>query len=224
WSSSYTPTDYYHDTYQQAAYILDKVKGAERAVTSMSYWVFTDIFEESSPPKRPFHGGFGLLNLQGRKKPAFFAFEFLNRLGDIELVNSDDRSWACKDSQGNVQVLFWDFRIMPNPDSTNNQAFYKRVHPAADLPPCRLLFTNLQAGRYALEIRRVGYRINDVFTAYLEMGAPDQLSRAQEKALHACCSGAPEQCRIVSIAEDGKYALDLTMRENDVVLLTLTRL
>jgi beta-xylosidase len=31
----------------------------------MSYWTFTDIFEENGPVPSPFHGGFGLINFQG---------------------------------------------------------------------------------------------------------------------------------------------------------------
>ena len=34
WSSAYTPTDYVHDQYHQAAFILDKIKGAQESVDS----------------------------------------------------------------------------------------------------------------------------------------------------------------------------------------------
>jgi len=59
WSSSYTPADPIHDSYHEAAYILQKIKQVGDAPNSMSYWVFTDIFEESGPRFTPFHGGFG---------------------------------------------------------------------------------------------------------------------------------------------------------------------
>ena len=47
WSSSYTPADPIHDSYHQAAYILQKIRETGNAAQSMSYWVFTDIFEEA---------------------------------------------------------------------------------------------------------------------------------------------------------------------------------
>ncbi len=68
---------------------LSKLKGTEGFAESMSYWTFTDIFEENGPVPSPFHGGFGLLNFQGLRKPAFYAYQFLNRLGDEELASSD---------------------------------------------------------------------------------------------------------------------------------------
>lgn len=62
WSSSYTPSDPIHDSYHSAAFILNKIRHIGRAADSMSYWTFTDIFEEAGPRMTPFHGGFGMLN------------------------------------------------------------------------------------------------------------------------------------------------------------------
>ncbi|HEY4787456.1 MAG TPA: glycoside hydrolase, partial [Bacteroidales bacterium] len=120
WSSSYTPADPIHDSYHQAAYVLEKIKQVGNAPNSMSYWTFTDIFEEAGPRFTPFHGGFGLLNYQGIKKPSFSAYAFLNKLGETELTDKDSSSWACKNGKGDVQVLFWNFTYTL-PDSVNNQ-------------------------------------------------------------------------------------------------------
>ena len=99
WSASYTPADPIHDSYHSAAFILDKVKGAGAAVNSMSYWVFTDIFEEAGPRFTPFHGGFGLVNYQGINKPAFYAYQFLNRLGETELNPRTPRRGFARTNQ-----------------------------------------------------------------------------------------------------------------------------
>src|SRR5919109_1005017 len=69
WSTSYSPRDPVHDAYISAAYILSRLKGSEGHAQSMSYWTFTDIFEENGPVPSPFHGGFGLINFQGLRKP-----------------------------------------------------------------------------------------------------------------------------------------------------------
>ena len=54
WSSSYTPSDPIHDSYHQAAYVLEKIKQVGDKANSMSYWVFTDIFEEAGPRFTPY--------------------------------------------------------------------------------------------------------------------------------------------------------------------------
>jgi xylan 1,4-beta-xylosidase len=223
WSSSYTPTDYIHDQYHQASFILDKVKGAQESVNSMSYWVFTDIFEEMGPRMTPFHGGFGLLNYQSIEKPAFFAFQFLNRLGKTELVNADPASWVTKDADGGVQALFWDFTPIAPPEGTNDQEFYKREQPAKPKGKAKLEITGIPDASYVLRVFRTGYGVNDAYTAYLEAGAPSQLTLDQVKAIKKAASGAPSLTELVKI-DRGRLVREFDVRENDVFLVTLTRL
>ena len=115
WSASYTPADPIHDSYHEAAYILNTVKWAAPYVNSMSYWTFTDIFEEAGPRAMPFHGGFGLMNYQDIKKPAYYAFKYLNQLGGTELKSADSSAIICKNTQGNVQALVWNFTTIDHP-------------------------------------------------------------------------------------------------------------
>jgi len=223
WSSAYTPTDFMHDQYHQAAFILDKIRGAQESVDSMSYWVFTDIFEENGPRMTPFHGGFGLLNYQAIRKPAYFAFRFLSRLGPEELVNADDSSWVTRNSAGDIQALFWNFTPVAPPSGVNDQVFYKREQPALPAGPVSLRVDNLPAGNYEFELYQTGYRVNDPYTAYLDMGAPDQLTRAQVDALQRHASGAPTQTAVLK-HPGGLFSREFTLRQNDVLLVLLKRL
>jgi len=43
------------------------------------------------------------------------------------------------------------------------------------------------------DIPQVGYSQNDAYTAYISMGSPVQLTRAQEEILKAQATGKPEQ-------------------------------
>ena len=139
-------------------------------VNSMSYWTFTDIFEEAGPRTTPFHGGFGLINYEDIKKPAYYAYQFLNKLGDTELAAADSSSIICKDKAGNVQALFWDFTIDHPGDSVNNQVFYKRNLPSKLLSPTKLKLSGIKPGTYKLTVFQCGYSINDPYTAYFKHG------------------------------------------------------
>lgn len=220
WSSSYTPADPTHDSYHQAAYILKKLKQSSGAVQSMSYWVFTDIFEEPGPRFEAFHGGFGLMNTQGIKKPAYFAYQFLNQLGERELKNADPDSTATLDSKGNAQVLLWDV-THTLPAGVNNQQYFIK-----DLPPnakgsVKVALRGMPPGAYTMTVSQVGYRQNDAFTAYIGMGSPNQLTRAQVTALKATATGKPSRQEAVTVGRDGTFSTTLPLRENDVYLLQL---
>jgi xylan 1,4-beta-xylosidase len=223
WSTAYTPTDPVHDSYDSAAFILNKLKGVGRAAQSMSYWTFTDIFEEAGPRATPFHGGFGLLNYQDIRKPAFFAYQFLHRLGDLELATRDPDAFVCADATGSVQALFWDFTITSPGPQVIDQDFYNRDRPAAPVPPVALKLRGLTPGAYHLDAYKVGYRSNDAYTAYLDLGAPAQLTRGNVAKLKAAANGAPFATAVVQVGVEGTFEKEFAMRQNDVVLLTLRR-
>ena len=223
WNSSYTPSDPIHDTYFNAPFILDKIRHIGRAATSMSYWTFTDIFEEAGPRTTPFHGGFGLLNYEDLAKPSYFAYKFLNQLGDTELKCSDPDAFVCRDHDGAVQALFWNFTITNPGAAMIDQEYYAQDHPAKPAPPAALKLSGLAPGAYHLVAYKVGYRANDVQTAWHDLGSPAQLTRAQVETLRRASSGAPCLEENVTVGPDGAFAREFAMRENDIWLVELRR-
>jgi xylan 1,4-beta-xylosidase len=221
WSSSYTPADPFHDSYHSAAYLIDKLKNCEAAAQSMSYWTFTDIFEEPGPRWEAFHGGFGLLNYQDIKKSAYYAYQFLHRLGATELKCNDRSAWICTDKNGGVQALIWDFTNTFPGTNMINQVYYKRDLPAQPKGKVTLSLTNVPRGKYTMETYQVGYRVNDAYATYRDLVAPNQLSKAQVAEIHAKNNGAPREVRTVKIGRDRKFMQQFDIRENDVVLITL---
>ena len=222
WSTSYTPTDPIHDQYISAAFILEKLRETSPLAQSMSYWTFTDIFEENGPRFTPFHGGFGLINYQGIRKPAFFAYKFLAQLGPNDIVTNDPESWITKSADGSVQALFWNYTPVAPPTGESDQIFYKKEQPAKPASPTNLKITGLSNGTYTLNIYRTGYQQNDAYTAYLHMGSPNQLTRPQVASLQSAASGAPTETRTISIKND-TFDQTFEMHENDTVLVTLKK-
>ena len=83
WSTSSNPFDELHDQSYAAAFIVKTILEARGQVDGYSYWTFSDIFDENYFSSKPFHGGFGLLNIYGIPKPAYRAFELLHKLGSL---------------------------------------------------------------------------------------------------------------------------------------------
>lgn len=217
WSSSYTPADPVHDSYVSAPYIIDKLKGSWPYADSMSYWTFTDIFEEAGPRTTPFHGGFGLMNYQDIKKPAFRAFEFLNKLGPTRLKCDDERALAAADANGGVQVLFWDYSNTIPAETNNQQYFITDIRPKS-LGRVKLNLAGLKPGKVRIEVFRVGYRINDPYADYLALGRPAQLTRPQVAAIKKKNDGRPVSSEIATVQPGKPLLREYAMRENDVYL------
>jgi xylan 1,4-beta-xylosidase len=221
WSTSYTPRDPVHDSYISAAYILSKIKAVQGQLQGMSYWTYSDLFEEPGPPPTPFHGGFGLLNREGIRKPAFFAYKYLNALEGQSISSSDAQAMLAEDN-GNVSAVIWDFE-QPE-QKLSNRPFYTRVLPSHPAAPVELKLTHLAPqAAYNLEVYRTGFRTNDAYTPYLEMGRPDKLTAEQIAHLDDLTRDLPEEDQLLGASKDGTLNVTLPMNSNDIVLVKLTR-
>ena len=217
WSTSYNPRDPIHDDYFGASYILTKLRESEGLVQGMSYWAFSDLFEEPGPQTKPFDGGFGLMTPQGVRKPTFFAYKYLNSLGDRELETGDAQSIAAL-KEDRVQVLAWRYELPDQPVS--NRPFFRQIREPSTAAPLDIVVENLTPGVHQATVRRVGFRSNDAYTAYLEMGAPTELDAAQLQRLNDLTRDTPK-VRSVTVGADGRGRLNVPMKTYDVVLVEI---
>lgn len=218
WSASYNPRDPVHDSYISAPYILTKLRATRRLAQGMSYWAYSDLFEEAGPPPTPFHGGFGLMNREGIRKPAWFAYKYLNAVKGREIATGDDEAIAATQN-GATAVLLWAWRQPPQ--EVSNRPFFTKVLPASPDKPADLHFSGLAPGRYRATVRRVGFKANDAHTRYLEMGSPKDLSTPQLAELQRLTRDLPETRTLVHVGRDGRYAMSVKVRTNDAVLVSL---
>ncbi|MFT7771587.1 GH39 family glycosyl hydrolase [Roseateles sp.] len=223
WSTSYNPRDLVHDSYMSAAYVLTKLKQTQGIAQHMSYWVYSDLFEEPGPPDAPFHGGFGMMTREGIRKPVWFAYSYLAQLAALrgsEVPVSDACTWAATDGQ-QIQALVWDWRNTGQ--KISNRSFFGKPQPARDVGAAAIELRHLPPGRYRLALRRTGFEANDAHTAYLKMGSPKNLDAKQLDELQALTSDRPEVRRELRVGANGKTHVNLKLRSHDVVLLSLQR-
>lgn len=224
WGPSYSQADPVHDNYICAAWILEKLSKSLPHTDGMSYWAFSDQFEEGGPVRTPFHGGFGLLNYDGLKKPGFFAYKFLSELKRQQFPSSDERTIATK-AGDQVSLVTWDY-TEPVLTEPNNPFFHKDQKPRT-LANKVIELVGLTPGYYRLEATPAGYMQNDVFGAYLALGKPKgdgpSLPASVQDKLRAATLGKPTVIRTVQASSSGLLTLELPMRTNDCWLVKLSR-
>jgi xylan 1,4-beta-xylosidase len=116
----------------------------------------------------------------------------------------------------------WDL-THPTQGKIADQVFFGKPFPAKAKGDVRVTLANVPPGKYEAAVSEIGWQKNDAYSAYLEMGAPPQLTREQERELRDVSTGRPDSRREVSVGADGRFEETLPLRENDVLLLTLTR-
>jgi len=105
WNSSFLCRDVVHDTAFKGPFILSNCLATEDLADSLGYWTFTDLFEEHGAGNSLFHGGFGLMTENGLKKPAYWGYWFLRKLG-AELIEVSDGYAVARKDKG-FSILLW---------------------------------------------------------------------------------------------------------------------
>ncbi|MGA9658311.1 MAG: beta-xylosidase [Asticcacaulis sp.] len=220
WSTSYNPRDRSHDSYVAAPYIISKLRSVQGIAQGMSYWVYSDLFEEPGPPSDAFHGGFGLMTKNGIRKASWFAYKYLNALKGNEIPSADAQVWAAYDGRS-VAAVVWDFQL-PDQQGRSNGTFFSKLVPNHKSASAKIRLTGLKAGKYMLKIQRTGYKKNDAYSSYIEMGQPKELTAQQLAVLQAETRDVPETEKVITVGANGTADVALPMNSNDVALVTLT--
>jgi xylan 1,4-beta-xylosidase len=95
------------DSAYMGPYLANTLRTCDGLTTMMSYWDFSDVFEEQGVIKTPFYGGFGLLAEDSIPKAAFNDFALLHRLGDIRLEVKSDNALATRRKDGSLAIAVW---------------------------------------------------------------------------------------------------------------------
>ena len=184
WSSSPSPLDHTHDSLAAAAFIVKTNLESVGLVDSLSYWVFTDVFEENRATDSIFHGGFGLINYQQVVKPAFHAYRFLNQLGDVTLQQAEG-GIVTRDSKSNhIAGLFYNYPpemkvSLPVTLSTDEA---DKTDTSGSARRLNLKITHL-APNATFTIETLDRRHGDAVAVWEAMGRPDPPGLEQTKRL-----------------------------------------
>ncbi len=90
-------------------WLANNIRACGGLVSAMSYWTFSDVFEEQGVIQTPFYGGFGLIAEGGVPKAAFNAFRLLHRLGDERLPVDSESALATRRADGALAIAVWNY-------------------------------------------------------------------------------------------------------------------
>jgi xylan 1,4-beta-xylosidase len=165
-NASYANEPVVTDTVYMGPWLADTIRQCDGLVDMMSYWTFSDVFEEQGVVKQPFYGGFGLLAEDGIPKPAFAAFELLHRLGEERIAVDSDAALVTRRKDGSLAIAIWNY-----------------ASPGKSGEPKTVTLRFKAAKLQQASISRVDREHGDVQAAYEKMGAPSFPTQAQITAL-----------------------------------------
>jgi xylan 1,4-beta-xylosidase len=178
--------------------LANTIRQCDGTVNMMSWWTFSDVFEEGGPISKPFVGMFGLRAKGGINKPSYYAYGLLHELGDQRIANDSKNVIATKTVDGGLAVAVWN---LVDPDAKGEphvvDLTFARVPPNA-----------------RVSIERVDQEHGEVLSHYAAMGSPEDPTAQQVERLNReSALPAPQQTTL----HDGK--LSLTLTPNALVLI-----
>jgi xylan 1,4-beta-xylosidase len=169
------------DSVFMGPWLADTVRRCDGLTAMMSYWTFSDVFEEQGVVRQPFYGGFGLIAAGGIPKPAFNAFKLLHELGEERFDTDSEHALVTRRTDGSFVVAMWNY-----------------VSPGENAVPITIAL-RLPQGAQTVRLRRLDASHGDVGVEYAQMGSPQYPTRNQLEALRlASVLAAPEELSIVN--------------------------
>jgi xylan 1,4-beta-xylosidase len=177
------------DSSYMGPWLADTIRQCDGLVDMMSYWSFSDVFEEQGVIKQPFYGGFGLLAEDDIPKPAFAAFALLHKLGEERIAIDSDSVLATRRNDGTWAVAVWNYA------------------PPGETGASRTITLKFKGGstKHAT-ISQVDADHGDVHAAYEKMGSPRYPTAVQVETLRRAADLPPPSMRKL---KDGELSLTL---------------
>jgi xylan 1,4-beta-xylosidase len=181
--------------------LAEAIRTCDGHVDMLSFWTFSDVFEEGGPAQRPFHGQFGLRATGNINKASFYDFALLHELGTQRIANPSHNALVTRLADGSLAVAVWNLAsVVAPPESIT--AHHVTLHITGVAPSS------------AVSLQRVDSDHSNVLKVYAAMGSPQYPTRAQAQQMNAATAlPVPEQLTL----HDGTISLNLT--PNELVLL-----
>ncbi|CAM5363145.1 GH39 family glycosyl hydrolase [Rhodanobacter lindaniclasticus] len=200
YNASYANLPNVTDTVFMGPWMANTIRECAGKIQIMSYWSFSDVFEEQGIVRNPFYGGFGLIAARRIPKPAFNAFAMLHKLGDRQLKSSSDSALATRRDDGTVVLALWNYA-----PPVGDTASYTPGKPKGTNKHFSVDVRHLAADAHAT-VWRLDEDHGNAVAAFDRMGRPDSPSRAQIAALrNAGEMAAPQRVEL----QGGKFEIDV---------------
>ncbi|HWZ51928.1 MAG TPA: hypothetical protein VNW54_10740 [Granulicella sp.] len=188
YNASYANEPDVTDTVYMGPWLAETINQCDGLTEAMSYWDFSDVFEEQGVTRTPFYGGFGLIASDEIPKPALHAFAMLHQLGDRRIALKSDSALATRREDGTVVLALWNYAA---PYGTGA----RYTPPPAAAGPAKSFVVKLDGVRAdaPVTIMRLDQDHGNVLKAYDAMGRPAVPSRQQIVALRAAGESSPAE-------------------------------
>lgn len=186
-------------------WLANTIRQCDGLTAMMSYWDFSDVFEEQGVVKRPFYGGFGLIAEGGIPKAAYNDFKLLHNLGDRRIPIDSDAALATRRADGSLAIAVWNYAPPGNGGATEAVTLSIRG----------------LAGPQQAHVQWVDRQHGSARAAWMAMGSPDFPSREQNAELQKAAELGPPS--VLTLSGGDPSTVTLTLAPQALALIEVTK-
>jgi xylan 1,4-beta-xylosidase len=185
--------------------VANTIRQCDGLVDMMSFWTFSDVFEEGGPSAHPFVGQFGLRAQFGINKPSYYGFALLHQLGNQRIASTSPNVIVTKSPDGTLAIAAWNL-VAPDPESLS------KAQPRTITLAIHGSNANARA-----TIQRVDDEHGNVLPRWAAMGKPNSPTAAQVEQLNReTALPPPEETHLAN------GQLSLTLEPNALALVKVS--
>lgn len=181
--------------------VANTVRESDGMVDHLSFWTFSEVFEEGGPPNSPFHH-FGIRAIGGINKPAFYDFALLHELGTQRIGNDSHDATVTRNADGSLVIALWN--LVPLDQKPHDCTIMLDIH-------------NVVADA-AVSVASVDETHGNVMPFFTKMGSPNSPTQKQVTELNRLSDPGPPEMRRL---DHGR--ITLTLGSNALYLLKVSQ-
>jgi xylan 1,4-beta-xylosidase len=219
WNSSAGPYAVNHDERNNAAFIVKTLVELRDVIDGSLYWNVSDIYEEAGFHYTPFHGGYGIFNVNGIRKSSYHAFAFLHEVRGHEIPLAIDAPPSCgalasyDEASRCLSVIAYHYQ-----EPTSGSASERDSVTAGNPWRLSLELAGAPTAAASLSVRSVTEESGSAYELWLEMGSPDYLTLAAHQELVERSEPARRH-EVVRADANGVLPAAVDLAAGDIVLL-----
>lgn len=161
------------DTVFSSCYIVKNILENINRLDSYGHWYLSDLIDETQLPENILHGGLGFYTLNGIRKPSFYAYQFLSKLGDTIIFQ--DESIIITKKNNKIIILLYNYEHFSNLYAQGDYfelSYHNRYIPFAGNKDIHfnIKINNLNYKNYTIEQTYVNKQSGSIYDISEEIG------------------------------------------------------
>ena len=224
WNNSISNRNFLNDSCFRAAYIAKKLSGIAGLVDSISIMSGSDWISSYMDTVGIVNGGIGLLTKDTIRKPAYYALDFMNQLGEY-VIAKDKNYIVTRKENGDFYILCFNFSwfrknyLMQDEDLDIRQSdamIFDNDEPIT----LRLQLKNVaKAGNYCIKKRTLNSQYGSILNEWKKFQYNTRLTRQDVKYLDAISLPNLSQSEFTVEKDGGTIELEIKMEMHEVDLI-----